>query len=66
MRNCVMNAIHVKIGMRMKYIPGARMLTIVVMKLKPAASDDTPRIWRPSIQKSMLRFFEYASVVRGV
>ena len=44
MRNWTMNDIHVKIGMRMKYMPGARMLTIVVMKLKPAASDDTPRI----------------------
>ena len=53
-----MNDIQVKIGMRMKFIPGARRLTIVVMKLNPAASDDTPRIWRPSTQKSMFRFFE--------
>jgi hypothetical protein len=38
------NDIHVKIGMRMSVMPGARMLMIVAAKLKPAASDDTPRI----------------------
>ena len=64
-RNCTTNAIHVNIGMRIRFIPGARMLMIVVMKLNAAASDDTPRIWRPSIQKSMFRPGEYAIVVSG-
>ena len=31
--------IHVNIGMRIRFIPGARMLMIVVMKLNAAASD---------------------------
>ncbi len=53
-RNCVTKLIHVKIGMRMNVMPGARRLMIVVMKLKPAASDERPRICRPSTQKSML------------
>ena len=65
-RNCTMNAIHVKIGMRMKCMPGARMLMMVVMKLNAAASDETPRICSPKTQKSMLRNWEYASVVSGV
>jgi hypothetical protein len=41
------------------------MLMIVVMKLNAAASDEMPRIWRPNIQKSMLRPCEYVSVVSG-
>ncbi len=64
-RNCTTNAIHVNIGMRIRFMPGARMLMIVVMKLNAAASDDTPRIWRPSIQKSMFSPGEYAIVVSG-
>ena len=60
-----MNAIHEKIGMRMKCMPGARMLMIVVMKLKPAASEEMPRICRPITQKSMLRPGEYGRVVSG-
>ena len=53
-----MNDIHVKIGIRMKFMPGARIFTIVVMKLNAAANDDTPRICSPSIQKSMLNVRE--------
>ena len=45
----------VKIGMRIIVMPGQRMLKIVTMKLKDAAIEATPRICRPSIQKSTLR-----------
>src|SRR3712207_9342805 len=65
-RNCTTNDIHVNIGMRMSVMPGARMLMIVVMKLKPAARDDTPRICRPRTQKSWFNPGEYWSVVSGV
>ena len=50
-----MKLIQTKIGIRIIVMPGARMLTIVTKKLNAAASDATPRIWRPSIQKSTLR-----------
>ena len=52
-RNCTTNDIQVNIGMRMSVMPGARRLMIVVMKLNAAASEETPRIWRPITQKSM-------------
>ena len=64
-RNCTTKAFQVNIGMRMRFIPGARMLMIVVMKLNAAASELTPRIWRPITQKSMLRFGENCMVVSG-
>ena len=64
-RNCTTNDIQVKIGMRMSDMPGARMLMIVVMKLNAAASDEIPRICRPSTQKSMLIWGEYALVLSG-
>jgi len=54
-RNWTTNDIHVKIGMRMSVMPGARRLMIVVMKLNAAASDEIPRIWRPTTQKSMCK-----------
>ena len=44
MMNCVMNAIHVNTGMRMSFMPGARMLMMVAMKLNAAASEAIPRI----------------------
>ena len=47
------SVIQVNIGMRIRFMPGARMLMIVMMKLNAAASEATPRICRPSIQKSM-------------
>ena len=62
--NCVMKLIHVKTGIRMSFMPGARMLMMVAMKLKPAASDAIPRIWRPMAQKSMLIPGEYCLAVR--
>ena len=60
-----MNDIHVNIGIRISDMPGARRLMIVVMKLNAAASDETPRIWRPITQKSMLTPGENALVVSG-
>jgi hypothetical protein len=54
-RNCTMNDIHVNIGIRISDMPGARRLMIVVMKLNAAASEEIPRIWRLSTQKSWLR-----------
>src|SRR5438093_572987 len=53
-RNCVMSVIQVNGGRRNIRIPGARMLRIVTMKLKPAARDAMPRICSPSSQKSTL------------
>ena len=43
-RNCTTNDIQVNIGIRISVMPGARRLTIVVMKLNAAASDEMPRI----------------------
>ena len=65
-RNCTTNAFHVNIGMRIMFIPGARMFTTVVMKLKLAARVLMPRICRPITQKSMLIPGECALVVSGV
>src|SRR4029079_3154483 len=64
--HCTTNDIHVNIGMRIRFIPGARMFTIVVAKLNAAASDETPRIWMPSTQKFMFWPGRYALVVSGV
>ena len=49
------SVVQVKIGMRIIFMPGARKLKIVTMKLNEAAMEATPRICRPSIQKSTLR-----------
>jgi hypothetical protein len=64
MRNCTTRDIQMNTGMRMRVMPGARMLTMVTMKLKPASMDAMPRICRPSIQKSMLWPGENCRVVR--
>ena len=42
-----------KIGMRIIDMPGARRLMMVTMKLKAPAIEATPRICRPSAQKSI-------------
>ena len=60
----VMKLIQVNIGIRISFMPGARMLTMVTKKLTAAASDAMPRIWRPSIQKSTFRPGEYCREVR--
>ena len=49
----VTSVIHVNTGMRIIFIPGARMLIIVTVKFIAAVSDAIPRIWRPIIQKSV-------------
>ncbi len=61
-RTCVTKLIHVKIGIRIIVMPGARMLMIVAMKLKPAAREAMPRICNPRAQKSMFIPGEYSRV----
>ncbi len=61
---CVMKLIQVNIGIRMSFMPLQRMFTTVVKKFTPAASDEMPRIWSPTTQKSMLRPGEYWVDVR--
>ena len=46
-RNDVTSDIQMNTGIRMKVMPGARMLMIVTMKLTAPASDATPRICKP-------------------
>jgi hypothetical protein len=53
MRKDVISVIHVKTGRRIMLRPGARMLMMVVMKLNDPASEASPRICRPMIQKSV-------------
>ena len=64
-RNEVTRVIQVNRGMRMRDIPGARMLTMVTMKLKAAAREAIPRIWRLTTQKSMPWAGLYAEPVIG-
>ena len=52
-RKDVMSVIHVKSGIRISDMPGARMLIMVTMKLKAAASDAMPSTCRLIAQKSM-------------
>ena len=51
----VIRVAQVKIGMRIIDMPGARRLMMVTMKLKAPAIEATPRICRPSTQKSTSR-----------
>ena len=46
----VIRVIQVKTGNLNMLMPGARMLSIVTMKLRPAAIDATPRRFRPMAQ----------------
>ncbi len=62
--SCVMRVIQTNIGIRISFMPGARMLRIVTKKLTPAASDAMPRICRPMAQKSMFRPGEYCLLDR--
>ena len=48
MRNDVTSVIHTNTGIRNSVIPGARMFRIVTTKFRPPASDEIPRICRPS------------------
>ena len=51
-RKLTISVIQVKTGNLIIVMPGARMLMMVVMKLKEASSDATPSNWREKIQKS--------------
>ena len=52
-RNWVTSTIHVKIGIFIKVMPGARMLMTVTIRLMALVSDAMPVICNPSVQKSM-------------
>ncbi len=58
-------AIHVKIGIFISDMPGARMLRAVTIRLTAPVSDAMPVIWRPSAQKSMPCDGENTTVVFG-
>ena len=51
MRTDVTKVIQVKTGILVSDMPGARMFRMVTMKLRPAAMDATPRMFRPMTQK---------------
>ena len=53
MRIAVTSVIQVNTGRRIMVMPLARMLMMVQMKLKEAASEAMPRTWMPMIQKSV-------------
>ena len=53
-RKLATRLIHVKIGIRSRRMPGARMLSMVTMRLAADAVEPMPRISRPKTQKSML------------
>ena len=46
-RKFTTSVIHVNTGMRMKLIPGARILMMVTIRLTALVSDAMPRIWMP-------------------
>jgi len=52
-KTIVINDIQQKMGIRMKLMPGARILRMVTKKFSAAASEATPSTCKPSIQKSM-------------
>ena len=60
----VTNVIQTNTGMRIRVMPGARRLMIVMMKLSAAATDATPSTSRPNPQKSVLSPGEYSLDVR--
>ena len=64
-RNEVTSVIQVNSGIRMRVIPGARMLRMVTMKLNAAANEAMPRSCKLMIQKSMPWPRFCASPVRG-
>jgi len=51
-KNCTTVIIHVKIGIFMSVMPGARMLSTVTMRLIAPVSEAIPAICKPSAQKS--------------
>ena len=53
MRIVVTSIAHMNIGMRMKVMPGARILTMVTKKLRPLSRVEMPRMSRPMFHRSM-------------
>src|SRR5437588_759160 len=51
-RNCTTRIIHVKMGIFMRDMPGARMLRIVTIRFMALVSDAMPVIWMARAQKS--------------
>jgi len=54
-RNAVTSIIHVKTGIRMRVMPGARQLRIVTMKFSAEVTDPMPNMMIPMAQKSAPR-----------
>jgi len=52
-RNCTTVIIQLKIGIRIRLMPGARMFSTVTIRLMAPVSDAMPVICTPSTQKSM-------------
>ena len=48
----VINVIQMNRGMRMRLMPGARILMIVTVKFKAAATEEVPKTNNPRAQKS--------------
>jgi hypothetical protein len=53
-RNWATRLIHTKMGIRIRLMPGARMLMTVTIRLMAPVSEAMPRICRPKAQNSML------------
>ena len=49
-RNWATSDIHTKMGIRMRLMPGARMLMTVTIRLTAPVSEAMPRICRPNTQ----------------
>ena len=64
-RNCTTRIIHVKIGIFIRLMPGARMLSTVTMRLMAPVSDAMPVICRPNAQKSTPWLGENGRLVLG-
>jgi hypothetical protein len=53
-RKAVTSQVHTNIGNFIHVIPGARMVSIVVMMLMAPMIDDSPSMWIEKIMKSVL------------
>ena len=49
----VIRVIQMNTGMRIRLMPGARMLMMVTVKFRAAATEDVPNTNRPRAQKSI-------------
>ena len=64
-RNCTTRIIHVKTGIFISFMPGARMLRTVTIRLIAPVSEAMPVICRPSAQKSMPWLGENSALAFG-